>query len=264
MSRVRGLQAAAVAFALIMLSLAEVAGAAGGIQGAVPIRPVLLSPIVQISVTGNLMIINAGQSANVVAAWSGGTPPYTVMWYSGQSQKCQSDNKNFRNDSVYAARDLIIVAPPNTTWYCAYIIDSAHQTMMSPAGEVNVYVPSTSTTVTTSAPTTTAAANATSQNSVAPPAVVAINSSLCDVVNGIRNIVGVLSLALFLLGGVLYAVSHFLPQSLEFKKSLTTWSTAMIIGAVIALVIVLAAKPLLTMIVNIAGSSGGSALNISC
>jgi hypothetical protein len=135
--------------------------------------------------------------------------------------------------------------------------------MMSPAGEVNVYVPSTSTTVTTSVPAS-AAANATSQNSVAPPAVVAINSSLCDVVNGIRNIVGVLSLALFLLGGVLYAISHFLPQSLEFKKSLTTWSTAMLIGAVIALVIVLAAKPLLTMIVNIAGSSGGSALNISC
>ena len=88
---------------------------------------------------------------------------------------------------------------------------------------------------------------------------------LCGLVGSVMGIVGALSLTLFLLGGVLYAVSHFLPTNLDFKKSLHTWSTTMIIGAVVALVVVIAAKPLLTLIANLgASATGASALSISC
>ena len=81
-----------------------------------------------------------------------------------------------------------------------------------------------------------------------------LTSQLCNIVTGVRTIVGILALTLFLIGGVLYAVSHFLPTNLEFKKSLTAWSQGMIVGGVIGLVIVLIAQPILGLILNIGTS----------
>jgi hypothetical protein len=85
-----------------------------------------------------------------------------------------------------------------------------------------------------------------------------ITSELCTIVNSVRTIVGVLALTLFLIGGVLYAVSHFLPTNLEFKKSLTVWSQGMIIGGLIGLVIVLIAQPIIQLVLNVGASVGGS------
>ena len=97
------------------------------------------------------------------------------------------------------------------------------------------------------------------------PAVTAISSTLCGIVDAVRTIVGALALCLFLLGGVMYAVSHFLPTNLEFKKSLTAWSTAMITGGLIGLVIVLIAQPLITTITGLGNSVSGTTLTtISC
>ena len=96
--------------------------------------------------------------------------------------------------------------------------------------------------------------------------VTAISSTLCALVQTVRTIVGVLALTLFLLGGVLYAVAHFLPTNLEFKKSMTAWSTAMITGGVIGLVIVLIAQPLIQTITGLGTtiSSGTSLASITC
>ena len=93
-----------------------------------------------------------------------------------------------------------------------------------------------------------------------------ISVTLCGFVNGIRGIIGILAIALFLIGGVLYAVSHFLPSSLDFKKSLTSWSTAMIVGGVIGLIIVILAQPIVSMIMGIgtAVPGGVSGVSISC
>ncbi len=262
MFKVRGLQATSISFALALLFVSAGAASTGNPTGI--IAPVLLSPIVQISVTVNALNITYGQSANVIAVWYGGTSPYKVMWYSGPFQKCQSDSDNFRNDSVFSTRDAIVVTPPKTAWYCVYIADSKGSAALSPAAEIAVYIPTTITTSVTSATTTAGAANATSQNAIAQPAASAINLQLCGIVDEIRNVVGILALTLFLLGGILYSISHFLPTNLDFKKSLTTWSTTMLIGAVIALVIVLAAKPLLTTIISIVSQPGSGAITISC
>ena len=251
MFKVRGLQATSISFALALLFVSAGAASTGNPTGI--IAPVLLSPIVQISVTVNALNITYGQSANVIAVWYGGTSPYKVMWYSGPFQKCQSDSDNFRNDSVFSTRDAIVVTPPKTAWYCVYIADSKGSAALSPAAEIAVYIPTTITTSVTSATTTAGAATAT-----------AINLQLCGIVDEIRNVVGILALTLFLLGGILYSISHFLPTNLDFKKSLTTWSTTMLIGAVIALVIVLAAKPLLTTIISIVSQPGSGAITISC
>ncbi len=92
-----------------------------------------------------------------------------------------------------------------------------------------------------------------------------ISVTLCGFVSGVRNIVGILAVALFLIGGVLYAVSHFLPSSLDFKKSLTSWSTAMIVGGIIGLIIVLLAQPLVSLLTGIGSSIGGTSnIAITC
>lgn len=93
----------------------------------------------------------------------------------------------------------------------------------------------------------------------------AVTSQLCNIVNSVRTIVGILALTLFLIGGVLYAVSHFLPTNLEFKKSLTVWSQGMIIGGLVGLVIVLIAQPIITLVTQIGVSAGGSSITaITC
>lgn len=89
-------------------------------------------------------------------------------------------------------------------------------------------------------------------------AVSAISSTLCGMVTAVRTIVGALALTLFLLGGVMYAVSHFLPTNMEFKKSMTAWSTAMITGGIIGLVIVLIAQPLISTITGLGTAVGGT------
>lgn len=92
----------------------------------------------------------------------------------------------------------------------------------------------------------------------------ALSTQLCDIVTAVRTIVGILALTLFLIGGVLYAISHFLPTNLDFKKSLTGWSQGMIIGGLIGLVIVLIAQPIITLIINIGVSGGSPTLTATC
>lgn len=98
------------------------------------------------------------------------------------------------------------------------------------------------------------------QNSVTT----ALTSQLCGIVGSVRTIVGILALTLFLIGGVLFAVSHFLPTNLDFKKSLTVWSQGMIIGGLIGLVIVLIAQPIISLVTQIGTSAGGSVSSITC
>lgn len=120
---------------LLVIFCACARPAAAGSLAALPIRPILLSPIVQITVSVPQININYGQSANVTVRWSGGTSPYTLLWYSGAYQSCQSDKTNFRNDSTSQTMDTIVVYPPASgAWYCVYIMDSNGQSALSPPG----------------------------------------------------------------------------------------------------------------------------------
>ncbi len=202
--------------------------------------------------------ISNGQAVSLTAGWSGGTPTYTLRWYVGQSASCAQDAVTLAvRANLSATSGSIALSPSGSTWYCYTVTDSSNTpaTVASQAIEI---------TVLTGRSTVggTPGSNSTSQQQ---STVFAISSVLCGLVGSVMGIVGALSLTLFLLGGVLYAVSHFLPTNLDFKKSLHTWSTTMIIGAVVALVVVIAAKPLLTLIANLgASATGASALSISC
>ena len=93
-----------------------------------------------------------------------------------------------------------------------------------------------------------------------------LSFTLCGFVTGVRNIVGALAIALFLIGGVLYSIAHFLPTSLEYRKSLIGWAQAMIVGGIIGLVVVLLAQPLVTLFTNIGVGVGGTTgtAQVSC
>jgi hypothetical protein len=92
-----------------------------------------------------------------------------------------------------------------------------------------------------------------------------ISVTLCGLVNGVRSIIGAVAIVLFLIGGVLYATAHFLPTSLEFRKSLIGWAQAMIVGGIIGLVVVLLAQPIIGLFTGIGQGLGGTLSNtISC
>ncbi len=92
-----------------------------------------------------------------------------------------------------------------------------------------------------------------------------LSYTLCGFVGGARTVVGLIAIALFLIGGVLYAIAHFLPTSLDYRKSLIGWSTAMIVGGIIGVVVVVAAQPLVTLFMGFTGTiAGGSLAAASC
>jgi hypothetical protein len=221
---------------------------------AVTVNPAMLAANVVTTATS----VVRGQVANLTASWSGGTQPYTLRWYSGQSPLCAQDTSLLATGAnLSETSGSITLSPSGSTWYCYAVTDSSGIPAMIASVAVEITVRSGGAGVATPAGSN----SSTGQQTI----VSAISSTLCGLVGSVMGIVGALSLALFLLGGVLYAISHFLPQSLEFKKSLTTWSTAMIVGAIIALIVVIAARPLLTLIANMgASATGASAIVISC
>jgi len=90
-------------------------------------------------------------------------------------------------------------------------------------------------------------------------------STFCGIVSTVRAVVGILAIALFLLGGALYAISHFLPTTLEFKKTMGAWATGMIIGGVIGVLLAILAQPIVSYIAGFSGSFGGGSITLpSC
>lgn len=88
--------------------------------------------------------------------------------------------------------------------------------------------------------------------------VTTITSQLCGIVNGVRTVIGVIALVMFLVGGVLYAVGHFMPAAGQIKASMQGWSMGMILGGVIGVILVILAPFIISTILNF--GSGLSAL----
>lgn len=83
-------------------------------------------------------------------------------------------------------------------------------------------------------------------------------NALCGIIRGVKTIVGILAIALFLIGGIMYAIAHFLPSSVDMRKSMMSWSTAMITGGIIGLIIVIIASPLVQLVINTGNAAQGS------
>ncbi len=90
--------------------------------------------------------------------------------------------------------------------------------------------------------------------------ITALSSQLCALVSDIRMIVGVFTLALFLIGGVLYAAAHFMPAAGQIKSNMQGWAMGMIIGGVVGLILVIIAP---YIVKAIAGFSAGN-VTLTC
>lgn len=77
-----------------------------------------------------------------------------------------------------------------------------------------------------------------------------LTSTLCGIVGGVRAVVGDLALALFLLGGILYASAHFLPSAGNLKPQAQSWSMAMLIGGVIGVILVIVAPLIVSIVIQ--------------
>ena len=112
--------------------------------------------------------------------------------------------------------------------------------------------------------TTTIASSSSGSSGAATPLTSLLTSELCGIVYSIQSVVGVLALALFLIGGVMYAIAHFLPPSVDYRKNLIGWATAMITGGVIGLIVVIIAPMLVNMFAGASASVGGAAIPLGC
>ncbi len=80
-------------------------------------------------------------------------------------------------------------------------------------------------------------------------------SALCGIVNTISTVIAIFSLVMFILGGTLYALAHFLPAAGNFRSGLQGWGMGMIIGGIVALILFIAAPYIVTTVANIGGQS---------
>ena len=77
-----------------------------------------------------------------------------------------------------------------------------------------------------------------------------LTSQLCNIIIGVRTVIGVIALVMFLLGGILYAVGHFMPAAGNVKASMQGWAMGMILGGVIGVILVLVAPFLVGLLLS--------------
>ena len=88
-----------------------------------------------------------------------------------------------------------------------------------------------------------------------------ISSSFCNIINNVRIVVGVISLVLFVLGGVLYAIAHLMPAAGNLRGNLQGWSLGMVVGGIIGLIIVIIAPGIISVIASSGGLGNGALTN---
>ena len=94
-------------------------------------------------------------------------------------------------------------------------------------------------------------------------AVNALTSTLCNIITGVRSIVGIVALAMFLIGGILYAVAHFMPSAGQAKGATQAWAMGMIIGGIVGIVLVILAPIIISAVLDF-NSQVATAASITC
>jgi hypothetical protein len=73
-----------------------------------------------------------------------------------------------------------------------------------------------------------------------------VSSVLCGIVMLIKSVSVVLAIAMFVIGGILYAVGNLLTG--QMKQSAHGWAQGLIIGGIIALILIILAQPVVNLI----------------
>ena len=75
-----------------------------------------------------------------------------------------------------------------------------------------------------------------------------LSSVFQSIVTIVQTIIGVFAIALFMIGGILYAAAHFMPAAGQIRANMQGWAMGMILGAIVGLILVLIAPYLVTFI----------------
>ena len=88
----------------------------------------------------------------------------------------------------------------------------------------------------------------------------AVSSAFCYLVGTVKSIIALFAVVMFLIGGVLYAIGHFLPVTGQLKGSVQGWALGMILGGIVGVILVIIAQP----IVNMVAGFGNGLTSVSC
>ena len=145
------------------------------------INPALSTPIV----TPANPSIDIGQSITLIGSWTGGSPTYTIKWYTGPSgNTCSEDSANIlaTYSSLTGTSNSIQISPTSANSYCISVTDSASTpvTLNSAISEVTVGPKLTVPSISPSNPTITTGQSVTFSSSWSggrPPYVASLYSS---------------------------------------------------------------------------------------
>ncbi len=90
-----------------------------------------------------------------------------------------------------------------------------------------------------------------------------ITSVLCSIINTVKSVIGILALLMFILGGTMYAIAHFLPAAGNLRASTQGWGMGMVMAGFIAFVIYLLAGYVINILINLATGPIGR-VTITC
>ncbi len=94
---------------------------------------------------------------------------------------------------------------------------------------------------------------------VAPAATATgITNALCGVVAIIADVIGVLAILMFVLGGTLYGFAHFMPASGNMKGSMQGWGMGILMGSIVMLILYLLAPFIIGRLISASNNSGGT------
>jgi hypothetical protein len=89
-------------------------------------------------------------------------------------------------------------------------------------------------------------------------AVQSVTNVLCNIITSISQILSILALMLFILGGTLYAFAHFLPAAGNFRGNMQSWGMGMLMGGIIALILYTLAPFIVNQIILVNSQSQGT------
>ena len=93
-----------------------------------------------------------------------------------------------------------------------------------------------------------------------------VQQTLCNVISAVQEVVGVIAILLFVLGGVMYAIAHMMPSAGQLRGNLQGWSMGMIVGGIVGLILVILAPGIVGFIVGngLSQTANGQTITNSC
>ncbi len=89
-----------------------------------------------------------------------------------------------------------------------------------------------------------------------------LTSTLCGIIAGISEVVGLLAIFMFIVGGTLYAFAHFLPAAGNIKGAAQGWGMGILMGGIIMIILYALAPFIVNIVLQFSLSSASTGVNI--